>query len=128
MSLHKIVIVLLFALLFTSVEAFRVPHNSRSNKSGGRRKHSQRAVDEFRVALQKHFDRRAREAPNLQCAIPNSYGDGSPEVSSGICTEDQRHTEEVLAAFQENLTRRAREADRRSEAMWWWLSYLNPFV
>jgi hypothetical protein len=81
------------------------------------------------MALQKHFDRRTKEASIRQCAIPNPYAYGLPEVMSrGICSPDQRHAEEVLASFQENLTRRAREAARQSEAMWWWLSYLNPFV
>ena len=127
MSLRKIVIVLLIAFLFTSVEAFRVPHNSRTNKSGGRRKHSQRAVDEFRAALQKHFDRRAKEAS--KCAIRKSYVYGPHEVmSGGICSLDQRHAEEILAAFQENLTHRAKAAAQRSETVWRWLTYLNPFV
>ena len=64
---------LLLLLLFCSLcsaQAFRVPANSRANNSGGRRKHSQRAVDEFRSALQAHFDKRAREAASA-LAVPN---------------------------------------------------------
>jgi hypothetical protein len=49
-------------------------------------------------------------------------------MSGGICSPDQRHAEEVLAAFQENLTHQARAAAQRSETVWRWLSYLNPFV
>jgi len=113
-----LLVVLLFSLLFAPVEAFRVPPNSRA-KSGGRRKHSQRAVDEFRTALQEYFDRRLREASIRQCAIPKPYVYGQPEMSSGICTEDQRDAEEILAAFQEHLTHRAKVASQWNKVSWW---------